>query len=77
MTLTPKEKALELLQKFGWLGRKWVQTNYTTLHFENAKQCAIVCINEILETYKTKDLIYPIEHNYWIEVKTEIENYTL
>lgn len=77
MTPTPKEKALELLQKFGWLGRKWVQTNYTTLHFENAKQCSLVCVNEIIKTNADTSKYGTEFTKYYQQVKIEIENFTL
>lgn len=49
--MTAKEKALELCQKFGWLGFKWEQTNFTTISLENSKQCAILAVDEVLKQF--------------------------
>lgn len=70
--MTPQEKALELCQKFGWLGFNWEQTNRTTLHLENAKQCAKIAVDEIKKaltdvTGKTTN------GEYWNEVEKEID----
>ena len=45
--MTPQEYALKLCQKFGYLGIKWEQTNFYTLDLSNAKQCAILCVDEM------------------------------
>lgn len=77
--MTPKEKALSLCQKFGWLSTKWEQTGYNSLELENAKQCALIAVDEIIESMncKNKDYLektywHPID--YWEQVKKEIEN---
>ena len=62
---TPKEKALELCQKYGYLGLKW-KPEYRTLPLENAKQCALIAVDEIL-----KEVV--LTTMYWQEVKQEIE----
>ena len=68
--MTPKEKALYLCQKFGYLGIKWEQTEYTTFSLENAKQCALIAVDEIMNALeKNGDWNY----DYWQEVKQEIE----
>ena len=69
--MTPKEKALELCQKFGYLGIKWEQTNYTTLSLENAKKCALIAVDEILDILDCPDWSNTFE--YYQEVKQEIE----
>ena len=76
--MTPKEKALELCQRFGYLGIKWEQTEYTTLSLENAKQCALIAVDEIgtlkVESFdKLPNPHHYFSRNYWIEVKQEIE----
>ena len=63
--MTPKEKALELCQKYGYLGLKW-KPEYRTLPLENAKQCALIAVDEIL-----KEVV--LTTMYWQEVKQEIE----
>lgn len=70
--MTPKEKAAELLARY--LDDKCFNGNYGEDY--NAKQCAIICVDEILQI----DLPgYPSqseadEHwGYWQQVKQEIE----
>jgi len=76
--MTPREKALQRCQKFGYLGIKWEQAEYTTLSLENAKECALIAADEIIKEcynwngsdniqWETKRL------DYWEEVKQEIE----
>jgi len=64
--MTPKEKALELVEKFRIL------KEITELH---AKQCALIVIQEILKSNPTKINCDSSELNYgyYIEVKKEIE----
>ena len=70
---TPQEKALELCQRFGYLAIKWEQTNYTTLALDNAKQCALIAVDEI--DYQLRTNIPNGNHTkrYWLEVKNEIK----
>ena len=55
--MTAKEKAMEIAMKFDKKGET-----------DNAKQCALICVDEILETYIDLDP----KLNYWKEVKKEI-----
>jgi hypothetical protein len=66
--MTPEIKAAQLVNKY-------FNFIYLDLDYEQAKQCALVAVNEILkavdnpdETYLMKDSV-----NYWTEVKKEIE----
>ena len=76
--MTPKEKAKELICKYQNLdievGGQY--DGYITLHNQDAKQCALIAVDEILSTievglndYKSLEKI-----NYWQEVKQEINN---
>lgn len=60
--MTPKEKAIELVTKF---------LTYSNQFYPNdtrdAKQCALISVDEILQTC-TESSIW-----YWQEVKQEIE----
>ena len=67
--MTPKEKAQELVNRFA----PCVDTFHKGI-LENAKQCALIAVDEILKSYDSKDLIYPKEVKYWEEVKQEINN---
>jgi hypothetical protein len=69
--MTPKEKAEELVEKFMlWKFQK------CELSKKQAKQCALIAVDEIIKEYGT---YYKIEVDgkyvsYWQEVKNEIEN---
>ena len=63
--MTPQEKAVELYTKYEQLGRDF--TRGVSMH-EFAKQCALICCNEVLS-----DMGADRGHQYWIEVKQEIE----
>lgn len=70
--MTPKEKAKELISKF----EPYVDYQSDDCFNEqekmliNAKQCVIICVDEIIDIYKSK---WNIENTYWQEVKQEIE----
>jgi hypothetical protein len=62
--MTPKEKAEELVKKYGKTLKKDLKGGgykYNVLH---AKQCALICVDEILSWNPTL---------FWETVKTEIE----
>ena len=72
-----KEKAVELVDKFKISYNEKLSFSNVN-HFNNAKQCAIICVNEILSasTIKLSDtgsgkFVYIDE--YWNKVLTEIE----
>jgi hypothetical protein len=63
--MTPKEKAIELVDKYKfYLGNE--QEN-----IKEAKDCALIAVDEILNI-KSVDKDYDLS-NYWLEVKQEIE----
>ena len=76
--MTPKEKAIELVNKFRDFANG---TDYETDGFspniekENGKQCALIAVDEAMT--ESTILPYGIEYlgriDYWEEVKTEIE----
>ena len=66
-----KDKAIELVDRF--LALKKINPNAITrpYNWQEAKQCALICVDEILEI---KSVYHSIElDNYWQEVKKEIE----
>ena len=65
--MTPKEKAVELYQKYELLGRDF--TRGVSIK-EHSKQCALIAVEEIIEVL-SKD-VNPLV-NYWFLVKQEIE----
>ena len=57
--MTPKEKAEELFEKmYQYQWRK------DTIEFRNAKQCALIAVDELIKETGSK---------YWYDVKQEIE----
>jgi hypothetical protein len=68
MNLTAKEKAKELVDKF------MLHNSYQSIVWYNAKQCALLAVDEIIKETKLHDkTIY--QHGrtaYWQEVKQEI-----
>jgi hypothetical protein len=76
--MTPKEKAKELVNKLFEFNQKvkWDSDNNEWTHdYYQAKQCALIAVNEIINTHllSEKDIfgIHPVY--YWEEVKQEIE----
>ncbi len=72
--LTPKEKALELIEKFKKNDYDWIAQG----NIYCVKQHALVVVEEILGTIFNEDfqghLLDEIDaSDYWNEVKTEIE----
>jgi hypothetical protein len=63
--MTPKEKAEELVDKFE--NYSFMDIDARISSFESAKQCALIAVDEIIES-----CIRKFEW-YWIEVKQEIE----
>jgi hypothetical protein len=65
--MTPKEKALELVQKY-------FKANHQPYGFKDAKQCALIAVEEIKEAIFWHPYESPnFELEYWQEVKQEIE----
>ena len=63
INITPKKKAEQLVQKFIYRTKDYVE-------IEDAKQCAIIAVDEILNI----TLFYFEDEQYWQEVKEEITN---
>lgn len=61
--MTPKAKAEELLDK---LYSVKDDNNISSMKISLAKQCALICVEEIIKSYET-------DFTFWQEVKTEIE----
>ena len=66
MTITPKEKAEELIASY-----KNIKINGSYLYPSDkyCKQCALICAEEIL---RSKENTWTITLEYWKEVKEEI-----
>jgi|TARA_R110000764_G_scaffold222344_1_gene311034 hypothetical protein len=64
--MTPKEKSIELVNKFLQIYEGRVP---------QAKQCALICVDEILESlWNVGHSSSNDEIKYWTEVKQEINN---
>ena len=69
MKMTPKEKAFELIDKYSLL----VPIEFGGMDKNLAKQCALIAVDEILNSRK-KHLVQSIKfYEYWTEVKRELE----
>ena len=78
--MTPKEKALELVDKYKELeittlgcgdGNPCIIKN--TMIYNSAKQCALIAVDEVLNN-EYGSLNYASDISYWQQVKTEINN---
>jgi hypothetical protein len=71
--MTPKQKAEELVNKF----KKHSYTNMFSFREEsnlhNAKQSALIAVDEILNHHSQEQGLYRIDIYYWQQVKQEIE----
>ena len=64
--MIPKEKAIELVNKF-----LYYADTYHSGSFENAKQCALIAVDELIYSHSqdtTDNQFY-----YWQEVKQEVK----
>jgi hypothetical protein len=76
--MTAKEKADDLVSEFIFNCKhtEYVDDNRykdsEIIRLINSKQCALICVDEIIKSYNT--LVYYSEElrNYWKEVKQEI-----
>jgi hypothetical protein len=78
--MTAKEKSEELYKMFQKHAMYWDCYNDEALEEDHAKQCAIICVEEILNANPIVPLEYMLEsealdkaREYWQSVKTEIE----
>jgi hypothetical protein len=68
--LSPKEKAKELVDKF----IIHTDSDWETNDLYDAKQCALVAVNEIMKAVGWKKMKLGVNRDsYWDEVKTEIK----
>ncbi len=63
---SPQEKAIELVDKF------MLHNSYQSIVWYNAKQCALIAVDEILKVLCTPHK-NESEYMYWNEVKQEID----
>jgi len=68
--MTPKEKAKELVSKYFDTIMSFLTDNMKKM---NAKQCALIAVDEILKDREEIDGMRVINDPYWSKVKQEIE----
>jgi hypothetical protein len=72
--MTPKEKAIELVDKFMDYTGFEINENNNMSNVFSAKQCALIAVDEILEShYKLLSGVNPSVYKYLQELKQEIE----
>lgn len=77
--MTPKDKAVELVYKFkdyvhGYVGSSMlINHEYPEQISSQVKQCALICVGEILHAYEFGGACSTNDLNYWKQVKLEIE----
>jgi hypothetical protein len=68
--MTPKEKAEELFYKMLSTDKL---DDYSFVGSKVAKQCALICVDEILEQCWVEEVLGGETNEYWQQVKQEIE----
>ena len=71
--MNPKEKAEELIGKFQEHAQYWDCYNDVPLEEKHSKQCALICVDELIELYEFEAPYRGFKISYWDEVKQEIE----
>ena len=69
--MTPKEKALELVDKYMNI-RNVKLSDYSIIYLPTAKQCALIAVDEIIEALKN-NAANSASWLYYEEVKQEIK----
>ena len=71
-----QEKAKELVDRFKNNSKQyWNENDKETYHDVNAKDCALIAVEEIIATHKNRDLANSLPNwstEYWQEVKESI-----
>jgi len=71
--MTPKEKALEIAQRFGrvipFQDTYYSEEELYKMHKKDTKQCALICVDEILMSQHN---VWENTIEYWQDVKQEI-----
>ncbi len=65
--MSPEEKAKEIYWKYFQLVADGSHPE------ENAKDCALIAVDEILNHHSTEQGLYRIDRYYWQEVKKQIK----
>lgn len=68
--MTPKEKAIELYEKYFYELPVSSEEEYD----EAAYTCAMICVNEILDILYDFNDINTSKYNYWLDVRKELKS---
>jgi len=81
--MTPQEKALKLVKMFNPIlnydfvsDLQWHDPNNADRNRrvkKDAKKCALIAVDEILDLYAIHYTYYTLEFKYWQEVKKQLE----
>ena len=76
--MTPKEKAKELVDKYVVYAKRPTIKGYTKEVWiykviENAKQCALICVDEMIKDASHDPYNAKTRIEYWNSIKKEIE----
>ena len=69
--MTPKERAEEIISKYIPLS---VLVTPKMARMDWCIKCATIAVDEIIESFPVKTISDCEKHDYWVTVKTEIEN---
>ena len=72
--MTPKEKAIELVERYSGITTQYEEGYGYSPNIENAKICALISVDEIINSIVITDLTTAEnQFIYWQEVKQEIK----
>jgi hypothetical protein len=75
--MTPKDKAWELVIKYRLIEFDKTEDTRLMISIADAKQCALIVVDELLEATKRYDYTLgpnPSYNDYWLKVKYQIEH---
>ena len=70
--MTAKEKAKELLDKIYEKIASYPEKSLCYFEWNEAKQCALIAVDEIIDSLQIKNYPQADQYEYWNEVKHEI-----
>jgi hypothetical protein len=73
--MNPQEKAQDLIESFYNVeDTEWIVDNGCGITWNEAKQCALIAVNELIKSAPSNIEIERLEHiGYWVNVGEEIE----
>lgn len=71
--MTPKQKAEEMIHKYFLPLDESIQLDFIGKRKKHAKECALICVDEIINAFENMILSHKKDEEYWQEVKQEIQ----